>query len=79
MVERHLAKVNVAGSNLVSRSKYPHCFFFFKPIGRTALSPSGKAKVCKTFTPGSNPGGASKKTLHFAVQSFSFIKAAVVE
>ena len=24
-------------------------------------SPSGKAKVCKTFIPGSNPGGTSKK------------------
>ena len=32
VVERHLAKVNVAGSNLVSRSKYPYCFlFYFQP------------------------------------------------
>src|SRR5256886_3705489 len=27
---------------------------------REAPSPSGKAEVCKTSTPGSNPGGASK-------------------
>src|SRR5437763_6436957 len=29
---------------------------------REAPSPSGKAEVCKTSTPGSNPGGASKFT-----------------
>ncbi len=28
VVERHLAKVNVAGSNLVSRSKKPALFFY---------------------------------------------------
>jgi hypothetical protein len=27
---------------------------------RSAPSPSGKAEVCKTSIPGSNPGGASK-------------------
>ena len=40
MVERRLAKANVASSNLVFRSMVP--------------SPSGKAKVCKTFIPSSN-------------------------
>jgi hypothetical protein len=30
----------------------------FRPVQR-APSPSGKAEVCKTSTPGSNPGGAS--------------------
>ena len=29
VVERHLAKVNVAGSNLVSRSKQSVLFLFF--------------------------------------------------
>ena len=29
----------------------------------TAPWPSGKAKVCNTSTPGSNPGGASKEHL----------------
>ena len=27
-----------------------------------APSPSGKARVCKTLTPGSNPGGTSNNT-----------------
>ncbi len=47
-VEHCLAKARVAGSNPVSRS-----------IFSQAASPSGKAKVCKTFIPGSNPGAAS--------------------
>ena len=66
MVECDLAKVEVAGSNPVSRSN-----IFFSPgsAGRDAKtrpfvfygapSPRGKAEVCKTSTPGSNPGGAS--------------------
>ena len=37
LVERHLAKVEVASSSLVSRSIF------------LVLWPSGKAKVCKTF------------------------------
>ena len=37
VVERHLAKVNVAGSNLVSRSKISALFFYFMPTGRAAL------------------------------------------
>jgi hypothetical protein len=32
----------------------------FDPQFRPAPSPSGKAEVCKTSIPGSNPGGASK-------------------
>ena len=42
-----LAKVEVAGSNPVSRSKDP------------AAWPSGKAEACKAFTPSSNLGAAS--------------------
>ena len=39
LVECHLAKVDVAGPNPVYRSTFPVPW------------PSGKAKVCKTFTP----------------------------
>jgi hypothetical protein len=49
VVERNLAKVDVAGPSPVSRSTFVY----------TATSPSGKAKVCKIFIPGSNPGVAS--------------------
>ena len=80
MVECDLAKVEVAGSNPVSRS---NIFYGLHPLHRRQLtllsdhpgpltspffrnsslrqapSPSGKAEVCKTSTPGSNPGGAS--------------------
>ncbi len=47
MVERCLAKADIAGSNPVSRSK------------SSAPWPSGKAKVCKTYIPSSILGGAS--------------------
>ena len=46
LVERHLAKVEVASSSLVIRSNM-------------ALQPSGKAWVCNTLIPSSNLGGAS--------------------
>ena len=54
VVERHLAKVNVASSNLVFRSIYyktkdakicVFCYLYPAP------QPSGKAEVCKTFIP----------------------------
>jgi hypothetical protein len=35
-------------------------FFLRDQSVRGAPSPSGKAEVCKTSIPGSNPGGASK-------------------
>ena len=48
LVERHLAKVEVASSSLVGRSKKQQ-----KIISRFSAHmvtwPSGKAKVCKTF------------------------------
>ena len=50
LVERHLAKVEVASPSLVYR--------FFYWIQCLEPSPSGKAKVCKTFIPGPNPGGS---------------------
>ena len=57
MVECDLAKVEVAGSNPVSRS----IISFLRSLSSAfkAPSPSGKAEVCKTSIPGSNPGGAS--------------------
>ena len=57
VVECDLAKVEVAGSNPVSRS----IISFLRSLSSTfkAPSPSGKAEVCKTSIPGSNPGGAS--------------------
>ena len=64
VVECDIAKGEVAGSNPVSRSTLlsPRA----RPAGGTiprynltAPSPSGKAEVCKTSIPGSNPGGAS--------------------
>ncbi len=55
VVECNLAMVEVAGSNPVSRS-----IFLYGAVSRQkAPSPSGKAEVCKTSIPGSNPGGAS--------------------
>ena len=53
MVERDLAKVDVAGSNPVSRSKFsqegrPAAARLF-PSGIRARYPSGKGEVCKTF------------------------------
>ena len=43
LVERHLAKVEVASSSLVGRSKTE------RERSHTVAWPSGKAKVCKTF------------------------------
>ena len=42
-----------------------------------ALWPSGKAKVCNTSTPGSNPGGASESWLK-SQDFFLFIKSICV-
>ncbi len=52
MVEHLLAKEKVAGSIPVSRSP------FWTERG-TATSPSGKARLCKSCTSGSNPLVAS--------------------
>ena len=57
LVECHLAKVDVASSNLVYRSKM-------------APWPRGKARVCKTLIPGPIPGGASRKNPKFIAWCF---------
>ena len=65
MVECDLAKVEVAGSNPVSRSNFlprsrqPSRVARPRDTILTAPSPSGKAEVCKTSISGSNPDGAS--------------------
>ena len=66
LVEHHLAKVRVAGSNPVVRSIVLESWLgtnqlFIRQDARMATWPSGKAEACKAFTPGSNPGVASKK------------------
>ena len=64
VVERHLAKVNVASSNLVFRSKKHRrdASDLVRHFCYKAPWPSGKAKVCNTYIPSSSLGGASKKT-----------------
>ena len=63
MVECDLAKVEVAGSNPVSRSTFPPRASLAGGAtprhNLAAPSPSGKAEVCKTSISGSNPDGAS--------------------
>ncbi len=50
-VECNLAKVEVAGSNPVSRSRQKNAYL--------AASPSGKAEACKAFISSSNLEAAS--------------------
>ena len=60
LVEHHLAKVGVAGSNPVVRSRKLKAGHNMAGLFRKmATWPSGKAEACKAFTPGSNPGVAS--------------------
>ena len=54
VVERRLAKANVASSNLVSRSIFFIMEFFHKNRIFLAPEPSGKAWACKASTPSSN-------------------------
>ena len=64
LVEHHLAKVGVAGSNPVVRSRILRAGLsrpaFLVELVDVATWPSGKAEACKAFTPGSNPGVASR-------------------
>ena len=63
MVERDLAKVEVAGSTPVSRSSGVRCQpfqrqqpWFMLHISCRARYPSGKGEVCKTFMRRFDPG-----------------------
>ena len=75
LVERHLAKVEVASSSLVGRSKKQQ-----KEISAHMVTwPSGKAKVCKTFIHQFKSGRHLFKTCKFCdnswkCRSFSFLK-----
>ena len=60
LVEHHLAKVRVAGSNPVVRSSTHIGRLGINTTAFTATWPSGKAEACKAFIPGSNPGVASR-------------------
>ena len=57
LVERNLAKVEVAGSNPVVRSKGGLDRLLLTEV--SATWPCGEARVCKTLYPGSIPGVAS--------------------
>jgi hypothetical protein len=63
LVEHNLAKVGVAGSSPVSRSRGPGAAAnAVRPRRVLAPWPSGKAEDCKSFIPSSNLGGASQVT-----------------
>jgi hypothetical protein len=66
LVEHNLAKVGVAGSSPVSRSRGPGAAAnAVRPRRVLAPWPSGKAEDCKSFIPSSNLGGASRWTKGF--------------
>ena len=78
LVERHLAKVEVASSSLVGRSKKQQ-----KIISRFSAHmvtwPSGKAKVCKTFIHQFKSGRHLHKTVIKKIsQSFFFVVASKI-
>ena len=78
LVERHLAKVEVASSSLVGRSKKQQ-----KIISRFSAHmvtwPSGKAKVCKTFIHQFKSGRHLHKTVMKKMpQSFLFVVASKI-
>jgi hypothetical protein len=64
LVEHNLAKVGVASSNLVSRSKIEATKrrFFVKKVQK-AVWQSGYAAACKAVDAGSIPASASKKDM----------------
>ena len=72
MVELYLAKVDVAGSNPVSRSIF--ILYILDPSGSSKgrHSQVAKATVCKTVIPGSNPGAASKLSVdNYTVDNYT--------
>ena len=77
LVEHHLAKVGVAGSNPVVRSRMQQAGHNMAGLFKLATWPSGKAEACKAFTPGSNPGVASRKLKPPYRAAFFMIKGGV--
>ena len=71
LVERHLAKVEVASSSLVIRS----IFYMPKILFSAAryLSQVVRPRSAKPLCPGSNPGGTSKNPVHFSGRDFYFL------
>ena len=74
LVERHLAKVEVASSSLVTRSKTNKERTAFL-ISYSVPWPSGKARVCKTLTPQFKSGRHLQKPLLPGAAAFSFLLA----
>ncbi len=74
LVERHLAKVEVASSSLVIRSKGTLKGLLSVLILKTNTAPwpSGKAGACKALIPSSILGGASKNPECVSVWDFTF-------
>ena len=73
LVERHLAKVEVASSSLVTRSK-KEGRLYKRPLNNIRRhSQVVRQRSAKPLCPGSNPGGASKrKNVHFFGRFFHF-------
>ena len=70
LVERHLAKVEVASSSLVIRS------IFLSDENSSDiryLSQVVRQRSAKPLCPGSNPGGASKNPVHVSGRDFYFL------
>jgi len=65
LVEHHLAKVDVASSNLVVRSQDTVTARFPGILAYTVGWPRGEAAACKAVYTGSNPVPTSVKTLVF--------------
>ena len=63
LVEHHLAKVDVASSNLVVRSQDTVTATVFRNCVYTVGWPRGEAAACKAVYTGSNPVPTSVKTL----------------
>jgi hypothetical protein len=63
LVEHHLAKVDVASSNLVVRSQDTVTARFLGILAYTVGWPRGEAAACKAVYTGSNPVPTSVKTL----------------
>ena len=63
LVEHHLAKVDVASSNLVVRSQDTVTAAVFPNRSYTVGWPRGEAAACKAVYTGSNPVPTSVKTM----------------
>ena len=68
LVERHLAKVEVASSSLVTRSN----FLLELLCSMWCHSQVVRQRSAKPLRPGSNPGGASKNPVHVSGRDFTY-------